>query len=863
MKKLHKIVFALLILFSFNGQAQYRGPADSVYLFAYSRDEGKSGLLLAWSRDQVSWYGIGPHQRFLFSDFGRWGSQKRMHNPYLFQDEQGTWHCVWSLNKEITQLAHASSADLIKWIPQVYPDVMTGGDINDPAIEAVGDGQYQISWYSNKEEGKSYYQTTTSDFKAFSTTKRLEQAAKEERIEANVDGTVYRGMIHKVSWETVEKLIQQAEWEQFHENQRQERLKDDPIRFGDLQPVNIEVSLQPENEKAISNELMGIFFEDINYAADGGLYAELIQNRDFEYHPSDKRGRDKEWNSYWSWSYEGDKYGFEIDSLNPIHPNNSHYAVINGKPNGSGLVNEGWDGIVLSKGEKYDFSIYAKSLDKTGKSIIVRLTGKDGSGNYGQTTIKKIGAQWKSYPSVITATDDLVDGRLEIIPQQNGKLALDMISLFPRNTFNGRKNGLRKDLAKVITDLNPQFVRFPGGCVAHGDGLGNIYRWKNSIGPLEARTPMRNLWGYHQTLGLGYYEYFQFCEDIGAEPVPVLAAGVPCQNSGVGGHGQCGGIPMNEMDEYVQDILDLIEWANGDKSTKWGKVRAAAGHPKPFNMKYIGIGNEDLITDLFQERFEMIYKAVKAKYPEIIVIGTVGPFYRGTDYEHGWEFARELDVEMVDEHYYQPPGWFINNQNYYDKYDRKGPKVYLGEYAAHVPNRRMNIETSLAEALYLINVERNADVVTMTSFAPLLAKDGHHNWTPDLIYFNNTEINLTTDYFVQKLFGQHSGNYYVPTTVSHSNQSQEVKKRIAISVVKDENSEDLIVKMVNLLPVATNAKVDLSSIGVEPQQSPIYILTGKPDDEGIAPKETVIDVSDNLEYTMEPYSFNVFRVKTK
>ncbi|MCK7555702.1 hypothetical protein MKQ70_12020 [Chitinophaga sedimenti] len=275
------------------------------------------------------------------------------------------------------------------------------------------------------------------------------------------------------------------------------------------------------------------------------------------------------------------------------------------------------------------------------------------------------GANWKKSQLVLTASAAATDARLELQPLQAGRLQLDMVSLFPQQTFKNQPNGLRADLAQTIADIHPRFVRFPGGCVAHGDGLHNIYQWKNTVGPLESRVPQRNLWGYHQSAGLGYFEYFRYCEDIGAEPLPVLAAGVPCQNSG--NHpalfgGQQGGIPMKDMDAYIQDMLDLVEYANGPVTSKWGKVRAAAGHPKPFNLKYIGIGNEDLISDVFAQRYTMMINAMRKHHPEITIIGTVGPFSEGTDYVEGWKLADSLKVAMVDEHYYQPPGWFIHNQ---------------------------------------------------------------------------------------------------------------------------------------------------------------------------------------------------------
>ena len=349
-----------------------------------------------------------------------------------------------------------------------------------------------------------------------------------------------------------------------------------------------------------------------------------------------------------------------------------------------------------------DESLVGNSPSRNSSSKIkIGLRGKDGN-VIAEKTFKVSSHDWVQLSGTLRAGTSADNAGLFITPMTAGRYDVDMVSLFPEKTFRGHRNGLRADLAQAIADIHPKFVRFPGGCVAHGPGIDHIYRWKNTIGPLYARKPMKNLWGYHQTMGLGYYEYFQFCEDIGAEPLPVVAAGVPCQNSNcipgkLLGGGQQGGIPMEDMDEYVQDILDLIDYANGDpKTNKWAKMRADAGHPEPFNLKYIGIGNEDQITDVFKERFTMIYEAMKKHHPEITVIGTVGPFYEGTDYDEGWRLADSLDVPMVDEHYYNSPGWFIYNQNFYDRYDRTKSKVYLGEYAAHLPGRPNNIETALA-----------------------------------------------------------------------------------------------------------------------------------------------------------------------
>nr|MDE6489828.1 alpha-L-arabinofuranosidase [Muribaculaceae bacterium] len=455
--------------------------------------------------------------------------------------------------------------------------------------------------------------------------------------------------------------------------------------------------------------------------------------------------------------------------------------------------------------------------------------------------------------------------RLEITVPAGSKADLDMISLFPTATFKGRRNGLRADLAQKLADLHPKFVRFPGGCVAHGDGIDNIYDWKGSIGPLESRRPLRNLWGYHQTRGLGYHEYFLFCEDIGAEPVPVLAAGVPCQNSGRASHhttgkltglGQQCGIPMEEMDAYIADVLDLIEYANGDAESRWGSERAKAGHPEPFDLKYIGIGNEDMITEVFEPRFRMIHDAVRDRYPEITVIGTVGPFYEGTDYERGWELARELGLPMVDEHYYVSPGWMIHNQDFYDKYRRGSTRVYLGEYAAHLPGRPNNIETALAEALYLTAVERNGDVVEMTSYAPLLAKDGHTQWKPDMIYFDNTTVRPTTDYHVQRMYGNNSGTRYIPATIA-GDAPEAAMKRIGISIVDDESTGDRIVKLVNMLPVEITADIDTQHLGIRPGTYRCETIFGSPDDTEAMPSHGFITMPTAH---LRPYSFTVVRI---
>ena len=799
---------------------------DSVYLFSYAtqKDDGRSGLRFAWSIDKAGWHDIGQGYGFVKCDYSRWGSEKKMIDPVLIKGSDGYWQSIWLLGREGEAVALASSLDLISWEPQAY----------FVKAEDMGQGANM----------------------------RLKEA-ESKRVTVELEGKKQQGTINIVPWKVVDQLIKKVDQVRYREGLASETMAEDAVRFKGLEDVKVRITADLQSQKQISDMLVGAFFEDINYAADGGLYAELIQNRDFEYKLSDKEGRDSSWNSKKAWHVKGEGLSFEMDSLNPVHPNNAVYAVLRSTNKTAALMNEGFDGIVVKKGDAYDFSIFMKALSKRSLGVLVRLVDAKGR-ELAKTLIKGADGKWNKKTAVLTCSLDASDAHLEIVPQGAGKLAIDMVSLFPEKTFKGRKNGLRADLAEEIADMHPKFLRFPGGCVAHGDGLENIYRWKNTIGPLEARKPQRNLWGYHQSVGLGYFEYFQFCEDIGAKPVPVLAAGVPCQNSARHGHllgGQQGGIPMEDMPAYIQEILDLIEWANGDQNTKWGKLRAAAGHPAPFNLEYIGIGNEDLISEVFTQRFTMIYNAIKQKYPHIQVIGTVGPNSEGTDYEAGWKLADALQVPLVDEHYYVPPGWMVNNQDFYDKYDRHKSMVYLGEYAAHLRGQGPNLETALSEALYMLSLERNADVVHMASYAPLLAKEKHTQWGVDLIYFNNTEIKPTVGYYVQKLFGQNSGDMYIPSQIHFSTENQNVKQRIASSIVRDRKTGDLIVKLANLLPVELAADLDLKELGFSNKTGLKTVLSGSPEDKEAQLLESEINRSELADLKLAPYSFTVIRLK--
>jgi len=589
-----------------------------------------------------------------------------------------------------------------------------------------------------------------------------------------------------------------------------------------------------EPGKSISPHLFGIFFEDLNYAADGGLYAELVQNRSFEYSPTEQSA----WQplSFWELQERGGGRGsLAVANVRPIHENNPHYLLLTVHTSGQGVgvANAGFDGIPLKAGESYEASFWAYQAfmgrmwgpGDQDKPMPVTLRLETRSGDVlAEASLQVKGREWTRLNTTLRPTQTADDARLVLLAHDTGGLCLDMISLFPKSTFLNRPNGLRADLAQTLADLRPKFIRFPGGCLVHGQGIHRYYDWKDTVGPVEHRQADRNLWGYHQTRGLGYFELFQFCEDLGAAPLPVVTAGVSCQHAGHSpGRGQ-EGLPLQEMPGYVQDVLDLIEWANGPAGSPWGSVRAAAGHPEPFGLKYLGVGNEDAITPLFQERFRIIYEAVKSKHPDIVVIGTVGPFARGEDFDNGWAFARQLKLEMVDEHYYVPPQWFWENLRRYDIYDRAGPKVYVGEYAAHDGDRRRNsLRSAIAEAAGMTAFERNGDVVHFSSYAPLLARRGHTQWHPDLIYFTGTEVFPTPNYYVQQLFGQNSGDICVATTLSPESTSA----MLAASTVRDSRTGDLILKIVNGAGDAARLTAQISGLRGPEWHATRTLLTGR------------------------------------
>lgn len=625
--------------------------------------------------------------------------------------------------------------------------------------------------------------------------------------------------------------------------------------------------------KAISPHLFGIFFEDLNYAADGGLYAELVRNRSFEFSGDDRR----EWQPLTGWdvvrrgnNVKGDVL---VESVGLVHPNNGHYVRLRADEAGEGfgLSNGGYDGLRVVAGEPLAFATFARLDGETPGPLTVRIERASGDVLAEGTVDLGAAGRWTRLTATLTPNAAADDARLVVLMTGKGTVALDDVSLFPP-TFKDRPNGMRRDLSQAIADLKPRFVRFPGGCLVHGDGLANMYRWKDTIGPIEQRRAQPNIWNYHQSVGLGYFEYFQFCEDVGALPLPVVAAGVSCQNSGAKVSGRWGqgqeAIPMDEMPAYVQDVLDLIEYANGPVDSRWGAKRAAAGHPEPFNLKYLGVGNEDHITPAFEERFTMLVDAIRTKHPEIVIVGTSGPAPRGEDFEKGWDVARRTKVPMVDEHYYMPPDWFWSNLSRYDTYDRSGPKVYLGEYAAHERDRRNTLRAALAEAAHLTSLERNGDVVTLSSYAPLLCKDNHRHWQPDLIYFDNARLVRSLNYHVQHLFGQNAGETLLPLTFEPAVSDDHGVPLMTGSCVRDAASGDVIIKLVSRSDQPIAAKLNLSAVLDADTEAKLTTLAGDPnasndfngDETRVMPRTEAVRVSPKWEHTLPAHSLTVVRI---
>lgn len=540
---------------------------------------------------------------------------------------------------------------------------------------------------------------------------------------------------------------------------------------------------------AIQPTMYGIFFEDINFGADGGLYAEMVENRSFEF-PQHLMG----------WKTFGN---VNVSDVKPAFPRNPHYVTLRysgHQEKYSGLENNGFFGIGLKKGMEYDFSVYARLTDLQGKSarFRVELVGSDDV-PISFDTITVTANQWQKYTGKLKSNKTDAKGCMRIFLMSNDGVDLDHISLFPEDNWHG----LRADLVKDLEDLHPGVFRFPGGCIVEGTDLQTRYQWKNSIGKVEDRPLNENRWNYtfphrmypnyYQSYGLGFYEFFLLSEKIGASPLPVLSVGLACQfqNSDKDENAH---VALKDLQPYIDDALDLIEFANGSTSTKWGKLRTDMGHPAPFNLKEIGVGNEQW-GPLYPERLAEFIKQIRAKYPNIKICGTSGPSANGKDFDYGWEQMRKLNVNLVDEHYYKSPKWFFDNANRYDTYSRKGPKVFAGEYAAHGEGEFNNFEAALSEAAFMTGLERNADVVYQATYAPLFAHVDGWQWKPDLIWFDNLESVRSANWYVQMLYGLNKGTNLL--TLTENGNAVEGNDGLYASAVYDKTKNIYIVKIVN------------------------------------------------------------------
>ena len=639
------------------------------------------------------------------------------------------------------------------------------------------------------------------------------------------------------------------------------------------------ITIQADHPGArINTAMWGIFFEDINLGADGGLYAELVKNRGFEF-PDPLMG--------WAKLGSSDSGKLEIREESPFNQASPHYLrSISTGGQGFGIANEGFRGMGIKAGETYTFSARIRSPE-AGQKIHLQLVSKDGK-VLGSAELKGFKPQWEKYSATLRPRDSDPKARLEVLVQGQGSIDLDLVSLFPKHTWKDRPGGLRADMVQMLADLKPGFMRFPGGCIVEGHYLTNRYQWKNTIGAPQDRKLIMNRWNdefkhrpapdYFQSFGLGFFEFFQLCEDIGAEPLPILNCGMACQfNSGELA-------PLDQLDPYVQDSLDLIEFANGSPSSTWGARRAAMGHPKPFNLKLLGVGNEQWGAQYF-ERYPRFASALKQRYPDIQLVSSAGPSPADDRFNFAWPKLRELHADIVDEHCYDTPAWFFQNNHRYDNYDRQGPKVFMGEYAAQSvatvsPKNRNNLECALAEAAYMTGLERNADVVRMASYAPLFAHADGWQWTPDLIWTDNLHIYGTPNYYVQQLFSRNRGDVVLPTQVQSSEMvparskdgSSAMVPGLFASATKDEKARQIILKIVN--PAPGSRKVDIlveGSVSPSPQATAITLAGTSPEEENAFENPTRVapvtsgfgGVAPRFQFECRPLSLTVLRIDSR
>ncbi len=618
---------------------------------------------------------------------------------------------------------------------------------------------------------------------------------------------------------------------------------------------------------AISPSMFGVFFEDINFAADGGLYPELVKNRSFEFQEP-LTG----WHAVLRFSSKGldrPKGEHTVRTNDPLNAANPHYLRVRVYEPGYGLYNTGFRGIGVKEGAEYRFSAYVRS----GGPKVMRATITDTNGReIGSGKLEGFGKSWKHYETVIRANATSPRAQLNLFFDEVGQVDVDMVSLFPLDTWQHRENGLRRDLVQLLHDMHPGFLRFPGGCIVEGRVLATRYRWKTTVGDIAQRQTIINRWNdefdqrpapdYFQSFGLGFYEYFQLAEDIGAKPLPILNCGMACQfNSSETA-------ALKELDEYVRDALDLIEFANGPVSSPWGKLRAQMGHPEPFHLTMIGVGNEQW-GDRYVERYKVFAAALKAQHPEIKLVVAAGPFPSGEPFDSMWATWRTLKADIVDEHYYMSPTWFLANVGRYDHYDRSGPKVFAGEYAAQTvgstsSENRNNWNAAITEAAFMTGLERNGDVVQMASYAPLMAHVDAWQWKPDEIWFDNLRSYGTPNYYVQRMFANNAGTRVVPIT-------PQAKDGLYTSATLDERSHELIVKAINYAP--TTRPVEIRLNGIDPFEKVKVITLASEDLKAensfehpavLAPETSTLDVkSSTIPVELHPYSVTVFRISAR
>jgi alpha-N-arabinofuranosidase len=614
----------------------------------------------------------------------------------------------------------------------------------------------------------------------------------------------------------------------------------------------------------IASTMYGVFFEDINLGADGGLYAEKIKNRSFEF-PDPLMG----WKRA---AVDGARGSFAARQDEPPSPANPTYLHVTGEEGRFGVTNDGFRGIGIQQGEKYTVSLLARRRGDGPTSLAVEFENAN-SRPQGGMTIRGLTTAWARYRGTITATEtSTARTRLRVLLEGPGSVDLDMVSVFPADTWQGRENGLRRDLVELLRDMKPGFIRFPGGCIVEGRFLESRYQWKHTIGEPDARQLVVNRWNdefanratpdYYQSFGLGFYEYFLLAEDLGAEPMPIVNCGMACQfNSGELA-------PLDAIGPYIQDAVDLIEFANGAVTTPWGAKRAAMGHPKPFNLKLLGVGNEQW-GPKYIERFALFEKILKAKHPEIALIASADPFIRSDNFPWQWDQLRALEADIVDEHFYQPPSWFLENVGRYDSYPRQGPKVFVGEYAAHLPAagpsnmRPSTLEAALAEAAFMTGLERNADIVTMSAYAPLLAHVDGWQWTPNLIWFDNLRSFGTPSYYAQQLFAANRGAAMLPVTVGGKPGNGE--GGLYSSASSGSTPGSVIVKIVNTTAEPRSIRFEWPAAS-RLSAGTVTVLTGRPGDENtfaeprrVAPRTWSAAVDPAASWTLPPHSVSVMR----